>query len=209
MKSRWLVLALAGPLLAQPSTTFSVDVNLVRVPCIVTRANGAPVKNLRKEDFIVLEDGKPRQVKYLWRETDLPLTIVVLVDITYPHITMSRLGPHPNQYTEDILQVLRQVFSANDRMAIVGVSDQARLVTDLTGSLEELRSGAAAVRRRVGTADPRRSLHRRKARPVARLWRSLRLLSAMGCGLLLGRGEAASPNRAEGAVAPHGRLGHR
>ena len=61
MKSRWLVLALAGPVLAQPSTTFSVDVNLVRVPCIVTRANGAPVKNLRKEDFIVLEDGKPRR----------------------------------------------------------------------------------------------------------------------------------------------------
>ncbi len=151
MKSLWLVLALAGPLLAQPSTTFSVDVNLVRVPCIVTRANGAPVQDLRKEDFIVLQDGKPTEVKYLWQELDLPLTIVVLVDITYPHITMSRLGPHPNQYTEDVQQVLRQVFSANDRMAIVGVSDQARLVTDLTGSLEELRFGAAAVRRRVGT----------------------------------------------------------
>lgn len=149
MKVQCVVLAFAGPLLAQPPANFSVDVNLVRVPCIVTRANGAPVQDLRKEDFIVLEDGKPREVKYLWRETDLPLTVVVAADVSCAHFQSPNLQASQEQYTQDILQVLRQVFSANDRMAIVGVSDQARLVTDLTGSLEELRSGAAVVRRRV------------------------------------------------------------
>ena len=147
MKSHWFILALAVPLLAQPQATFSVDVNLVRVPCIVTRANGTPVQNLSKEDFIVLEDGKRQEIKYLWQELDLPLTVVVVADVSCAHFSGSNLQPRQDQYTRDILQVLRRVFSANDRMAIIGVSEQARLVTDLTGSLDELLSGAALVRR--------------------------------------------------------------
>jgi VWFA-related protein len=146
MKIQCMILVLAAPLLAQSQATFSVDVNLVRVPCIVTRANGTPVQNLRKEDFIVLEDGKPQPVKYLWQETDLPLTIVVVVDISFPHIKMSGLAPHPNQYTEDILQVLQRLASPDRRLAIVAVTNQAKLVTDLTGSLETLRAGAAQIR---------------------------------------------------------------
>ena len=138
MKSHWFILALAVPLLAQPQATFSVDVNLVRVPCVVTRANGAPVLNLSKEDFIVLEDGKPQEVKYLWQELDLPLTVILVVDVACHSLA--------NNYTQEIVGFLDHALSPGDRVAIVAVTDQARVVTDLTGSKERVRSGAETLR---------------------------------------------------------------
>ena len=38
--------------------------------------------NLEKNDFTVLEDGKPQEIKYFTRETDLPLTIGLLIDVS-------------------------------------------------------------------------------------------------------------------------------
>ena len=66
MMGHWATLFSAIPLLAQ-APGFSVDVNLVRVPCVVIAANGAPVQGLRSADFVVLEDGVPQKVKYLWQ----------------------------------------------------------------------------------------------------------------------------------------------
>ena len=43
---------------------------------------GGLVANLEKSDFTVLEDGKPQEIKYFTRETDLPLTIGLLVDVS-------------------------------------------------------------------------------------------------------------------------------
>src|SRR5437868_14845317 len=62
--------------------TIKVDVNLVNVLCTVRAKNGALVGNLQKNDFQVLEDGKPQEIKYFTRETDLPLTIGMLVDVS-------------------------------------------------------------------------------------------------------------------------------
>src|SRR5712692_2828199 len=80
MNRTWLALLFAAPLLAPPD--IRVDVSLVRVPCVVTDANGAPVRGLRREDFIVLEDGVPQEVKYLWQELDLPLTVGLIADVS-------------------------------------------------------------------------------------------------------------------------------
>jgi len=144
MKGYWLGLAVICPVFAQPPASFSVDVKLVRVPCSVTRPNGTPVQNLRKEDFIVLEDGKAQEVKYLWQELDLPITLVVVADVSCGSMGIFR--SHPNQLAEEITQLFDRVLSSSDRAAIVAVTDQARLLTDLTGSIEKLRCGAANLR---------------------------------------------------------------
>ena len=43
---------------------------------------GGLIGNLEKGDFTILEDGKQQEVKYFNRETDLPLTIGLLIDIS-------------------------------------------------------------------------------------------------------------------------------
>src|SRR5580692_3698412 len=57
-----------------------VNVNVVNVLCTVrNKANGL-VGNLEKRDFTVFEDGKQQTITDFVRETDVPLTLALLVD---------------------------------------------------------------------------------------------------------------------------------
>src|SRR3954453_5776048 len=46
---------------SEPSTTLKVNVNLVNVFVTVTDANGAPIGGLKKDNFILQEDGRIRR----------------------------------------------------------------------------------------------------------------------------------------------------
>jgi len=63
----------------QPETV-KVNVKLVNVFATVVDEHGAPVANLKKEDFQILEDGAPQTVAVFDRESGLPLSIVLAVD---------------------------------------------------------------------------------------------------------------------------------
>ncbi len=71
-----IVLAAAAALGAQapaPRTpTFKVEVNYVEVDALVTDQQGTFVRNLRKEDFQVLEDGKPQTIS-AFSIVDIPI----------------------------------------------------------------------------------------------------------------------------------------
>jgi hypothetical protein len=47
----------------QPLPTFKTGINFVRVDVIASTSKGEPVVDLKKEDFIVTEDGKPQTVE--------------------------------------------------------------------------------------------------------------------------------------------------
>src|ERR1700680_4987170 len=59
-----------------------VDVDLVNVLCNVYDKRGALVADLGRQDFEVREDGKQQQLRYFARETNLPLTVALLVDVS-------------------------------------------------------------------------------------------------------------------------------
>src|SRR5262249_9651131 len=60
--------------------TISVNVDLVNILFTVADRKGKFVTNLRKDDFRVFEDEKAQSVTNFSSETDLPLTIALLVD---------------------------------------------------------------------------------------------------------------------------------
>jgi VWFA-related protein len=60
--------------------TFSSSVKVVDVLATVRGKNNAIVRDLTKDDFILTEDGKPQVIKYFSQETDLPLTLGLMVD---------------------------------------------------------------------------------------------------------------------------------
>lgn len=64
----------------QSNTTFSADVKVVNLLATVRDKQGQIVRNLSKEDFLLDEDGRPQTIGYFSRETDLPLTLGLLVD---------------------------------------------------------------------------------------------------------------------------------
>ena len=74
------VLLTAAPYLAAQDDVIKVDVDLVNILASVRNKNGALVGNLSKDDFKIFEDGKEQTIKNFTRETDLPLTIGLLVD---------------------------------------------------------------------------------------------------------------------------------
>jgi VWFA-related protein len=64
----------------QDKPTFSTGVKVVNLFANVRNKNGAIVRDLTKEDFLLDEDGRAQEIRYFAQESDLPLTLGLLVD---------------------------------------------------------------------------------------------------------------------------------
>src|SRR5689334_14697431 len=64
----------------EPIDTLKVNVNVVQLFFNVKDKHGALIPNLTKEEFQIAEDGAPQTIKYFKAETDLPLTLGILID---------------------------------------------------------------------------------------------------------------------------------
>ncbi len=77
-------IALLAPLCAQPpepeQPTFTTEVKVVNVLATVRTKSGQLVNDLTKEDFSLFENGRPQDIRYFSRESELPLTIGLMVD---------------------------------------------------------------------------------------------------------------------------------
>jgi VWFA-related protein len=62
------------------TSTFSVGVDVVNAFVTVRDKKGSFIKDLVQEDFTLKEDGRPQIISYFSRESDLPLTIGLIVD---------------------------------------------------------------------------------------------------------------------------------
>jgi VWFA-related protein len=60
--------------------TIAVDVDLVNIYFTVCTKKGRLLSNLPRERFTIFEDDQPQRITNFSRETDLPLTIVLLID---------------------------------------------------------------------------------------------------------------------------------
>src|SRR6266700_371358 len=143
-----LVATCAALLAAQPPPDIRVDVDLVTVACAVDTRGGASAGNLKAEDFRLLDDGQPREIRNFWQESDLPLTVALVADVSG-----SQAG-YIRSHREAIAQFLKQVIGPRDRAMVVEVARNSRLISDLTGSDSELN---AAVER-IGASERRQAL---------------------------------------------------
>ena len=70
----------AGARAQQETTTFSTEVKVVNLLANVRGKNGELIRDLTKEDFLLTEDGRAQTIRYFSRETDLPLTLGLMID---------------------------------------------------------------------------------------------------------------------------------
>ena len=73
-----------GPALQGPLTMagkLRAGVEMVLVPVTVTDSMNRPVMGLEKQDFTLLEDDEPQEIRYLWTE-DAPISIGILLDLS-------------------------------------------------------------------------------------------------------------------------------
>ena len=70
----------AGFASGQNGPVFSTEVKVVNVLATVRNKTGSLVGNLSQDDFSLTEDGRPQTIRYFARESDLPLTLGLMVD---------------------------------------------------------------------------------------------------------------------------------
>src|ERR1700722_3227539 len=130
------VSALAALLLAQDdSATLKVEVNLVNILFSVRDKKGGLVGNLSKDDFKVFEDGKEQEVKYFNRETDLPLTIGLLIDVSASQMNLIEIEKNA------AYQFFGSVLRKQDLAFLISFGEESELLQDYTNSPKLLRAG--------------------------------------------------------------------
>jgi len=117
----------------EKETTFSSDVKVVNIFATVRDKKGQIISVLGKDDFTVTEDGRPQVIKYFSRETDLPLTLGLLVDTSLSQRRV--LGQEKTASFRFIDRVLR---ADRDKTFIIHFDHESELLQDLTSSRPEL-----------------------------------------------------------------------
>ncbi len=117
----------------KPATTVSVRVNVVNVLATVRDKHGKIVPNLTQSDFVLTEDGRLETIRYFAKETDLPLTLGLLVDTS-----LSQRGVLEQERSASHAFLDQMVREDKDKAFVIHFDKEVELLQDLTGSHEKL-----------------------------------------------------------------------
>ncbi|HXB99638.1 MAG TPA: VWA domain-containing protein [Terriglobales bacterium] len=118
-----------------PATTIAVDVKVVTLPVTVRDKHGKIVRDLTKDDFTLQEDGRAQNIKYFSQDTNLPLTLGLLVDTSRSQTTV--LDAERNASRSFFDQMLAQ---EKDKAFLVHFDYEVELLQDLTSSHQKLQA---------------------------------------------------------------------
>ncbi len=142
-----LALATLVPVWAQePSTTLKVNVKLVNVFVTVTDQHGAPVAGLKKDNFILKEDGKEQKIAVFDKESALPLSIVLAIDTslsTRKDLTFELQSARHFAHT-----IIRPV----DALSVYGFNEIVNEFVPFTSDLKKIDHGIDRIRLGSATA---------------------------------------------------------
>ncbi len=117
----------------QETPSFKVEVDLVNILATVRDEQGRLVNSLTREDFNLEEEGQPQEIEYFSSETELPLTLGLLVDTS---MSQSRILEEERQasyqFLEDILR------PESDLAFVMSFDVEAQLLENLTNSQKQL-----------------------------------------------------------------------
>jgi VWFA-related protein len=123
-------------------------VNEVNVVFTVTDKHGRYVKDLKKNDFKVLDDTRPAdEIRSFHNETDLPLEVGLLVDAS--NSVRDRFKFEQESAIEFLNQTIRPRY---DKALVVGFDATPEVTQDFTDNTELLSRGVRALRPGGGTA---------------------------------------------------------
>ena len=116
-------------------TTIKVDVKLVNVFVTVTDEHGAPVGNLGRGNFQILEDGRPQKISVFDKESELPLSIVLDIDTSLS--TRKDLPLEINSARRFAHAILRPV----DALSVYDFSETVDQIIPFTADLRAIDRG--------------------------------------------------------------------
>jgi VWFA-related protein len=136
-----LALAAVSALKAQDEApTFSTDVKVVSVLATVLDKQNHLIRDLNRDDFRILENNRPQSIKYFSRDSDLPLTLGLMVDtsMSQEHVISAERVASFHFLDRVLREKLDQAFVMQFDMAV-------RVAQPLTHSREDLRQALVFV----------------------------------------------------------------
>lgn len=130
-----LGVCLPGATAAQTTPTFQAETHLVSLTFSARDGAGHFVDRLGSEDFSVYEDGAPQKVSLFSRESELPLTIGLVVDASPSQEKFI------HQHLHDIQIFLNGILRPQDRAFAICFGDHLRLVSDLSSDPAAIADG--------------------------------------------------------------------
>jgi len=124
--------------------TLKVNVNVVGVFFNVKDKHGMLIPNQTKDDFQVLEDGKPQTIKYFAAESNLPLTLGILIDSSGSQIRVLDMEKEVGG------AFLRQILTDKDEAFVIDFNVESELVQDYTRDVHRLQAALNKVRIQSG-----------------------------------------------------------
>jgi VWFA-related protein len=121
-----------------------VDVDIVNLYASVRNKQNGLVNTLEKSDFTLAEDAKPQTIKYFNKETDLPLTIGLLVDVSGSQRNLIEIERHA------AASFFRSVLHKKDVAFLISFGADSELLQDLTGSPRVLEDGLSRLKLNAG-----------------------------------------------------------
>jgi VWFA-related protein len=132
-----LLLPIAAQAPNQDEPTFSTDVKVVNILATVRTKSGQIINDLTKDDFALTENKRPEDIRYFSRESDLPLTIGLMVDTSMSQARV--LESERSASFQFVDQVLREgkdkVFVTQFDMAVMTRQKPTSSRRDLEQSL--------------------------------------------------------------------------
>ena len=140
MLRRSFLISAATLLRAQDAPTFSPEVKVVSVLATNRTRKGQIIRDLPKDDFSIFENGRPQAIRYFSQETDLPLTLGLMVDtsMSQRRVMAAERGAS-SRFLERVLR------PSKDRVFVMQFDFSVQLKVDLTSSFRELDEGLAFV----------------------------------------------------------------
>jgi VWFA-related protein len=145
--------AFALPLVAQQTApadqdqsveTLKVRVNVVQLFFNVKDKKGALIPSQTKDDFEVFEDGKPQTIKYFTAESNLPLTLGILIDSSGSQMRVLEMEKEVGG------AFLNQILRDKDEAFVIDFDVNVDLLQDFTNDVRRLKAALNKVRINTG-----------------------------------------------------------
>src|SRR5258708_5522169 len=127
-------------------STYRVNVRLVNVFTTVTDSRGAPVADLTKDDFQLLEDGVPQTIKVFEKESAIPLSIALAIDTSPSTLRDFKLE------TTSARRFVHSILRTEDRLSVFEVTEHIDQMTRYTADLKTIEHGIDNLRTGPGTS---------------------------------------------------------
>ena len=118
----------------QPTETLKVNVNVVQLFFNVKDKHGMLIPNLTKDDFTIFEDQKQQTIKYFNAESNLPLTLGIMIDSSGSQRNVLDMEKEVGG------AFLHQILTDKDEAFVIGFDTDVDLLQDFTRDVRRLQT---------------------------------------------------------------------